>query len=160
LSGKGLLEMLKSIAFYSLIVFLAVSCIRNVTEPIPSDTEIVEIWDNGQPRVVRLFLVVDSVKTAVKEIQYHSNGIKSMEGPLENEVRHGMWKSYFEDGTLWSEGAFQKGLRHGKGIVYHPNGRKFIEGTYMLGERVGKWTWWDENGSVISESEAMKITIP
>ncbi|MBK9291467.1 MAG: hypothetical protein IPM52_07555 [Bacteroidetes bacterium] len=141
-----------------MILLFSASCAnRTPSEPQAVASEIVDLWDNGQARKVWLYANVDGVRTVVKEIQYHPNGVKSMEGPLKDGLRHGEWKSWYEDGNLWSVGSFVNGLRHGKGIVYHPNGKKFIEGAYLNGERVGKWYWWDEEGRSITELEALKI---
>lgn len=150
----------QSIAILLLIaaVFGFNSCMQNTEKmPLPDDSEIREIWDNGTPRTVWVFATVNGLKTAIKEIQYHANGVKSMEGPLKNNLRDGNWKSWYPDGSLWSVGSFKDGLRHGKGTVYHPNGNKFIEGTYVMGQRVGKWGWFDDAGNAISEEEALGL---
>lgn len=139
-------------------VFIAPSCGQQKNKVLlPEDSEIREIWDNGVPRTVWVFATVDGAKSAIKEIQYHANGTKSMEGPLKNNLRDGSWKSWYPDGKLWSTGSFKDGLRHGRGIVYHPNGNTFIEGTYMMGQRVGKWAWFDESGNSISEDEGIRM---
>ena len=138
-------------------IFLASCTGRKAPEPAAIDTEIIDMWDNGRARKVWVYARVDGVRTPIKEIQYHPEGVKSMEGPLKDGKRHGEWKSWYENGSLWSIGHFSYGLRHGKGIVYHPNGQKFIEGNYINGERAGKWIFWDENGRSITEIEALKM---
>lgn len=146
--------------FLTIYVFVGlffISC-NNTPEKIPVvDSAIIELWDNGQPRVVWVYGLLNDEKVAIMEIQYFANGTKSMEGPLLNEKRHGEWKSWYEDGSLWSEGSFREGFRHGKGVVYHSNGRKFIEGTYLNGKRVGTWLWYDKEGNVISEAEGLSL---
>jgi hypothetical protein len=150
-------NILKFLSLYVFLISAIFSC-NNSPEKIPVvDSRIIELWDNGQPRVVWVYGLLNDEKVAVREIQYFANGIKSMEGPLVNEKRHGEWKSWYEDGSLWSEGAFREGFRHGKGVVYHPNGRKFIEGSYLNGKRVGTWQWYDKEGNEISEAEGLII---
>jgi antitoxin component YwqK of YwqJK toxin-antitoxin module len=74
-----------------------------------------------------------------------------MQGDYQNNKRTGIWKSWYEDGSLWSEGRFVNGKRDGLGTVYHPNGKKHIEGAYTNGKRTGVWRSWNENGELISE---------
>lgn len=149
---------MKSVAYLLMVILLIMSCqSRKSNEPVASDTEIIDLWDNGRAHKVWVYALINGKRTAIREIQYHPNGVKSMEGPLKDGLRHGEWKSWYEDGSLWSVGSFVNGLRHGKGIVYHPNGKKFIEGAYIHGERSGKWMWWDEDGRLITETEAIKM---
>jgi antitoxin component YwqK of YwqJK toxin-antitoxin module len=149
--------MLRLIKLVALGMFFLMSC-NNATDKIPIvDSGIIELWDNGQPRVVWVYGLSNGEKVAIREIQYFASGAKSMEGSLLDEKRHGEWKSWYEDGNLWSEGSFREGRRHGKGIVYHSNGNKFIEGTYLNGQRVGTWLWYDKEGNVISEAEGLSL---
>ncbi len=156
--NKRLIFNLITVLYLCVSAIPSLSCkARKPEEPKVVDTEIIDLWDNGRPRKVWVYARVDGIRTAVKEIQYHPNGAKSMEGPIKDGLRHGEWKSWYEDGNLWSVGIFVNGLRHGKGIVYHPNGKKFIQGAYINGERVGKWMWWDDEGRSITEVEALKL---
>ncbi|MBZ0243678.1 MAG: hypothetical protein K8F24_10720 [Bacteroidales bacterium] len=133
-------------------IFLS-SCTRKTVEDTEDDllTEIEDLWDNGNPKTVRFYKEGAGEKTLVKEKQYYPGGQLKMEGSFENTLREGEWKSWYEDGTLWSSGSFKAGKRHGIGIVYHPNGTKSIEGTYEEGRRTGLWKSWDESGNLISE---------
>jgi hypothetical protein len=147
-----------ALVYFAVLIAISWSCRNQGTkEPPPVDTEIIDLWDNGLARKVWVYSNINGTRTATKEIQYHPNGKKSMEGSLKDGLRHGEWKSWYENGNLWSVGTFANGLRHGKGVVYHPNGKKFIEGTYINGERAGTWMWWDENGQVITEIEALRL---
>lgn len=141
------------------IIFLLVLSAIFSCQPkihVPAETEIIELWDNGQARLIMHYEIMHGKKVATKEVHYHANGVKSMEGPLQNGLRNGEWKSWYDDGALWSVGSFKNGKREGKGLVFHANGKKFIEGSYLSGERIGKWSWWDEDGNSLTEAEAMK----
>ncbi len=133
------------------------ACNRGPEAPTALSSEIMEIWDDGLPRLVWLYDEVDGQKVAVKEVHYYPDGQKHMEGPLEDGRRQGEWKSWYENGNLWSMGDFVEGERHGKGVVFHSNGKKFMEGTYLHGSRFGIWQFWDRNGKKISEEEALII---
>ena len=41
---------------------------------------------------------------------YHPNGMKAMEGPYENGVKHGLWIFYDENGTVESFQIFKDGV--------------------------------------------------
>ncbi len=122
-------------------------------EPTEVETEILDIWDNGNPKIVRYFDTNNGGRILFKETQYHPNGTKSLEGRYLNNKRDGIWKSWHDDGSLWSEGSFVAGQREGVGTVYFPNGQKQIEGHYKHGKRVGKWKYWDESGNLLNEAE-------
>lgn len=142
---------MRVIILISSLMFFYVACQSPERELVPTHSEMVDIWDNGHPKLVRLFAEIDGEPEAIREIQYHSNGVKSLEGPLLNGERNGLWQSWYEDGNLWSEGNFEKGKRQGKAVVYHPNGRKMLEGQYTDDQRTGLWHSWDEDGNLINE---------
>ncbi|MDA3944328.1 MAG: hypothetical protein PF694_12410 [Bacteroidetes bacterium] len=146
---------ISGVLFFSLLlnVFMLTGCgvgnEKSADENLIS--EIKDLWDNGNPKVVRFYKEENDTKVLVKEKQYYPSGTLSMEGSYKNDLREGEWKSWYEDGSLWSTGYFKSGKRHGEGIVYHPNGKKQIAGTYDEGQRTGLWLAWDEDGNVISE---------
>ena len=45
------------------------------------------------------------------------------EGALKDNKRHGIWKSYYRDGTKWSEGEFINGKMEGSTTTYYSNGQ-------------------------------------
>lgn len=81
----------------------------------------------------------------------YSNGVKKFEGKMQNGKREGEWKSYYENGNVWSTGTFINGLRQGEGVVYYSNGAKYIVGHYKDDRRFGKWTFYNADGSIIKE---------
>ena len=133
--------------------FFLSSCTQKRVEKADDNliSEIEDLWDNGNPKTVRFYKEEASGKILVMEKQYYPEGQLNMEGKFKNDLREGEWKSWYEDGTLWSSGSFKAGKRDGKGIVYHPNGSKNIEGTYEEGRRIGLWKAWDESGNILSE---------
>ena len=140
-----------------LSVLFLTACENEQKMPVALRTEIVEIWEDGLPKLVQLYGKLDGQEVVVREIHYYPDGQKWMEGPLLNGQRHGLWKSWFETGILWSEGSYENGKRQGKGTVYHPNGKKFHRGSYENGKRSGKWEWWDDDGDRISEKQAKEL---
>lgn len=142
---------MRIIMIISSLMLFYVGCQSPERELVPTQSEMIDIWDNGHPKRVRLFAEIDGGQEAIREIQYHSNGVKSLEGPLLNGERNGLWKSWYEDGSLWSEGFFENGKREGKSVVYYPNGHKMLEGQYVNNQRTGLWRSWDEDGNLINE---------
>jgi antitoxin component YwqK of YwqJK toxin-antitoxin module len=61
-------------------------------------------------------------------------------------VRHGLFRSYYRNGTLASEGNYVDGAEDGLWTEYHENGRMAARGHYKNGEEVGQWEFWDDNG--------------
>jgi antitoxin component YwqK of YwqJK toxin-antitoxin module len=123
---------------------------------IPENSAIVSTFSDGKPKLVKVFDVMEGEKVWVKEIQFHKNGTKSMEGRISNGLREGEWISWYADGKVWSKGSFKNGLREGRGLVYYPNGQVQIDGYYENGERSGLWKSWDEHGKLISETDYTK----
>jgi antitoxin component YwqK of YwqJK toxin-antitoxin module len=150
-ADKGFYLIAKQFVLFLLISFLP-ACQQNAGQEENLTSEIIDIWDNGKPKIVRFFREDESgQKILVREKQYYPEGSISMQGDYLNNKRSGIWKSWFEDGTLWSEGRFVEGKREGPGTVYHPNGKKHLEGQYKNGKRVGLWRAWNETGTLISE---------
>lgn len=68
---------------------------------------------------------------------YYKNGMKSQEGKMANNMKHGTWKFYGENGTLMKEIDYKSGrdsstpnriYYRGKIKAYYPNGKKMMEG--------------------------------
>lgn len=130
---------------------LMVSCTSQETETIPAKSELIDIWDNGRPKKVRLYAEIDNQLEAVREVHYYSNGNKQLEGPLLNGSREGVWKSWYENGSLWSEGQYVNGIRQGEAVVYYPNGEMMYKGQYTNDRRSGLWRSYDEQGKLVHE---------
>jgi len=129
---------------YSLLVLaLLVSCSRPTVKK--------ENYEDGTIKSELTYRKIDGKEQLIKEIRFHPNGNKYIEGEYKDDLRDGLWASYFEDGKLWSEGVFVKGESHGKRIVYHPNGQKYYEGNFTMGKRTGIWIFWDEDGNKVNE---------
>lgn len=110
-----------------------------------------ELFDDGSVKLEKTFEKVDGKDQLVKEVAYHPNGEKYMEGTFKDELREGKWTSWYDDGTLWSEGEFKDGESHGMRTVYHSNRQLHYKGAFDKGERVGVWTYFDEDGTKTKE---------
>ena len=62
-------------------------------------------------------------------------------------IRHGLFHTYYPDGTLASEGTYEHDHEDGLWRDYHANGTVAAEGQYAKGEEVpGTWRYWDITG--------------
>ena len=130
-----------------LFFFAALLLITSCNKPFVKK----ELFEDGSVKSEKTFKKVDGKEELLKEVVFHPNGKKYIEGNYKNGLREGYWASWYEDGTLWSEGEFRDGESHGKRTVFHPNGTLYYEGRFEKGKRVGLWKFYDENGNLVNE---------
>jgi antitoxin component YwqK of YwqJK toxin-antitoxin module len=63
-------------------------------------------------------------------------------------IRHGLFRAYYQSGSLASEGNYADGVEQGPWRDYHENGKLASEGMYERGQEVGEWKYWQADGSV------------
>ncbi|MFH1120755.1 MAG: hypothetical protein V1775_13110 [Bacteroidota bacterium] len=134
---------MQKLCYFLLALILLASCSRTTVKK--------EKFEDGKIKSEKTYRKIDGKQQLIKEIQFHSNGQKYMEGNYENELRNGHWVSWYKDGKLWSEGEFVKGESHGKRTVYFSNGKKYYEGYFNMGKRTGIWMFYDEAGQKVKE---------
>lgn len=117
-----------------------------------SGKEVVEAtFENGNPKVVKYYHKKGNSLMLEREIVYYEDKQKKIEGEYKDELRTGLWKAWYENGTIWSEGDYKDGKRNGTGIFYYENGKKHIEGAYRNDIRVGTWHFYDTTGALTKE---------
>lgn len=134
-----------------LITFLA-ACNNTIKEE--------EKFDNGNIKTEKYFEENEGEKELVKEVHYHPNGKKYIEGSYKNNKREGYWASWYDNGQLWSEGNFKDGVSEGKRTVYHQNGKLYYEGSFEKGNRIGVWKFYDDNGKLVNEIDYSTTPAP
>jgi antitoxin component YwqK of YwqJK toxin-antitoxin module len=72
-------------------------------------------------------------------------------GELIKGKRNGLWKAYYQNGTLWSEGEYVNGSGEGLSHIFYPNGSIKIMGYYTNDKPAGLWQFFDENGTMTHE---------
>lgn len=115
--------------------------------------KVIDFYPNGQAKRVIIYTISGTDSIALEEIHYHRTGELMMQGALKNGKRHGEWKSWFTDGSLWSEGRFENGLRTDSAISYFPNGKVSMRGYYHQGELKGIWKTYNEYGELTAEKD-------
>jgi len=107
-------------------------------------------FDDGTPQQVLYYSIKGNDSILMKRLDYHPNRTVSIEGSYKNGEREGEWKSWYENGNLWSVGNFKNGLSVGKTAVYHENGNLYYSGTYGDQEkRIGTWKFYDIDGNLL-----------
>jgi antitoxin component YwqK of YwqJK toxin-antitoxin module len=119
--------------------------------------EVVAYHDNGAPKHTVEYEVTEAKKTKVFETIYYPNGQVKMAGAIQGDKRHGVWKTYYESGALWSEGEYTEGLRIGSSVVYHENGFVHIEGRYENDEASGRWKFYSDQGVLEKEIDYNEV---
>jgi hypothetical protein len=98
-----------------------------ICEILDSEPQLREIFfSNGSPRE-RYFVVKDS---------------------LGNEVREGLYVSWYENGQKEGETTYSNGKEQGSFTRWYETGRKMMECTYEEGKEIGLYSQWYENGTM------------
>lgn len=79
--------------------------------------------------------------------QWWDSGGEREVGPYARGLRWGVWRTYFEDGTLESERNYIADHLSGPARTFHPDGSPASEGAYEDDERAYAWTFWDAAGT-------------
>jgi len=64
----------------------------------------------------------------------------------QEQVKHGPYVSYYQDGATQSEGAYEDGLQSGNWTEYYENGIKKEDQVYQIGQPDSTWTTYSETG--------------
>lgn len=140
-----------------IIVFLSLIFLISCKPEIKD--EIIELHPDGSMKKQQFYTFKRGKKDIVREVEYYSNGNVLMEGNIKNNQRVGEWKSFHQDGELWSIGYYEEGKRVGKSEVFFENGQKRIEGNYESGNRIGKWIFYNMDGEKVKEVDFAADTI-
>lgn len=136
---------MKRLLIISFAALMILACNRTSIET--------EKYEDGKIKVEKTYKETKGEKELLKEVHYHPNGQKYIEGNYKDNKREGYWASWFENGQLWSEGEFKNGLSEGKRTVYHENGKIYYEGSFNEGERIGIWRFYNDSGELTSETD-------
>ncbi len=70
-----------------------------------------------------------------------------------NPVRHGWFKSWYENSQVASEGNYREGLKQGRWTYYYENGQKRLEAGYQDDKKQGTWVFWGREGEKQKEEK-------
>ncbi len=63
-----------------------------------------------------------------------------------DDLRNGLWKSYYKSGNIRFEGKFVDDNANGEHVWYWENGKVKEKGKYVMGRKNGEWRKFDKNG--------------
>lgn len=103
----------------------------------------------------------DSEALHIAEIPYGSGEVQYRYARYLSEdgsrwIRHGLFRSYWENGNLRSEGNYTHGSETGVWSDYHENGQLAARGHYVDGKQQGTWCFWDSEGNEEQPAEYQK----
>jgi antitoxin component YwqK of YwqJK toxin-antitoxin module len=131
---------------FSLLVLI--SCEEKLTSVT------VNFFDDGTPQQILYYSIKNGDSILMKSIEYHPNHKIFIEGDFKNGKREGTWKSWYENGNLWSISTFREGMQVGETSTYHENGNLRYSGTYNNeSKRTGTWKFYDENNNLLQTME-------
>jgi len=137
---------------FSLVSVILLFLIFTVSACKPEIKEVTEDnYPDGSPKIIRAYEESGGKKVLVREVVYYPNHNKQIEGEFKNNLRHGKWTAWFENGKIQSEGFMKNGKNDGLRVVYYSSGVKYYEGRYEEGKSVGVWRFYNEDGSLSRE---------
>lgn len=97
------------------------------------------------------------IKDGVTKI-FFENGSVAAEGIYLKGKRMGDWKHFYETGKLLAEGDYFDGLKSGVWKFYYSNGNLKSEGKYKADQKHGMWKEYDRNGAIteVEYNEGLK----
>ena len=119
----------------------------------PRTREVVEErFASGAPEVVGTEIEVEPGRWLADGLwrQYYEDGSLEVEWHFRAGVEEGTWTAWFETGSMHMRGNFIGGYEEGVWVEFHENGKKANEGRYAAGEEDGAWTHWYASGSLAS----------
>jgi antitoxin component YwqK of YwqJK toxin-antitoxin module len=66
-------------------------------------------------------------------------------------VKHGRYRDWEEDGSLWREIDYKDGKVHGAMVTFYPNGQKASETAYAEGKPEGLSSTWNRDGVIVAQ---------
>ena len=70
------------------------------------------------------------------------------EGEYLDDKKHGLWTTYYANGSKRTEGHYNRGKKEGVWIQYWPSGGKKSEGAFADDKFTGPHTVYHENGNI------------
>jgi len=85
----------------------------------------------------------DGVIERVSSSYHNSTGVLASREIFKDDVKSGIWVSYWDDGQLREKGNYKDGIKDGLWETYHPYGNIIVEkGNWDWGIKDGYWIEW------------------
>ncbi len=132
---------MKSRLFLLLISFFLISCQPKLIKMVDG------FYESGTPERINYYSSIEKSQLLKMEL-FYKNGQLKLQGHFKNNLKHGQWVYYYEDGNLSDESWFLEGLLHGRSKSWYKNRKLRSSGFYQNGERVREWTFFNEEGQL------------
>ena len=83
---------------------------------------------------------------------YHVNDYRE-EGEYRDDLKHGVWQSYYDNDKLSFKGEYINGLAINKHKFYYPNGKLHWVGEFSAGFKDGEWKEYNKERVLIYSIE-------
>lgn len=129
----------------AIAMFLLVSCGQQTYE------KVIKVYPSGNPENI---LVYEEGKDEAiyQKLMFDNQSIK-IEGGFLDGKKHGLWLSYYDDGSIWTKNNYNTGVLEGPYEMYTRTGTPKLQGHYTSGKESGKWKVFDESGQLIEERD-------
>jgi antitoxin component YwqK of YwqJK toxin-antitoxin module len=88
------------------------------------------------------------MKDGTSKIFFPAGGISEII-TWKNDVRDGLWETYYSDGKVKMKGGYTGGDKSGPFIFYYNEGTPMITGDYLEGHQHGVWIYYSGKGEVV-----------
>ena len=113
--------------------------------------KVIENFANGNVKIQKEYKIEGTDSLFFFYQKYNSDGSLLLEGPIIDDIREGLWISYYPDGKVWSKTTFKGGINDGESISYYQNGHIRYSGYYKVGEKTGEWQMFDSTGTLVKK---------
>ena len=114
-----------------------------------------EYWDHGE--LARRSNWKNGAQHGIEET-WHQTDVAESKVEYQEGKRHGSYQEWWPDGrTLRVGGTYEQDLRHGKWVEFHEDGSAALDANYENDERVGDWTATDPDGSVFEQQRGITV---
>lgn len=106
--------------------------------------------DNNKVEINKANLpLIDTTSNNVYQEWYEGHEQIKIKGHLDkNNLRHGIWKFYNEEGKERGITDYSHGKKNGSIVIYYPNGSLKYKGEYTMDKQSGEWIFYNADGSV------------
>ena len=109
-----------------------------------------EKYDDG---TVKTQMSVTNGRKNGLTVIFFPNGKKNELRMYKNNLLHGTWETWNQQGQKTAEANYANDKKNGKWYVWDDNGVMRYDMTYFEGEKAGTWSMWNSKGELTGQKE-------
>ncbi|MGB0402897.1 MAG: toxin-antitoxin system YwqK family antitoxin [Salibacteraceae bacterium] len=129
---------------YIILILLLFSCEESLSP------KTIKSFQNGNPEIIEYYN--QNNQLSKQEFYYPSGALKILGFYDGNGKKTGHWKSYYENGNIWSHNEYLNGEQHGLSEAFYEDGNLRYQGKYKQNKKTGEWCIYVKNGGKIDEN--------